>query len=69
MIVAGIAFQDAFWAVVACLISSIAAWKLLIRWKPYATQGGQFDARLVQAVIVLLQVSRPPLTTRWMFTC
>lgn len=56
VIVAGIAFQDAFWAVVACLSSYIPMWRLLIRWKPYATQGSQFDARLVQAVILLLLV-------------
>lgn len=56
VIVAGIAFQDAFWAVVTCLSSYILMWKVLIRWKPYATQGSQFDARLVQAVILLLLV-------------
>lgn len=56
IIVAGIAFQDAFWAVVACLSTYIVMWKVIIVWKPYATQGSQFDARLVQAVILLLLV-------------
>lgn len=56
VILAGIAFQDAFWAVVACLSTYMLVWKVLIVWKPYATQGSQFDARLVQAVILLLLV-------------
>lgn len=56
VIVAGIAFQDAFWAVIACLSTYVIMWKALIRWKPYSTQGSQFDARLVQGVILLLLV-------------
>lgn len=58
VIVLGVAFNDSFWAVVACLTTYIVMWKVLIRWKPYATQGSQFDARLVQAVILLLLVLR-----------
>lgn len=58
VIVAGIALRDAFWTLVACLLSYAVLWKLLVRWKPYATQGSHFNARLVQAVILLLLVWR-----------
>lgn len=58
IIASGIAFQDAFWAVIACLATYGPMFKILIHWKPYATQGSQFDARLVQSVILLLLVRR-----------
>lgn len=58
VVVVGLAFQDSFWALIACLSSYILLWKIMIVWKPYATQGGQFDARLVQAVICVLLVRR-----------
>lgn len=59
LIVAGITFQDSFWVLIACISSYALMWMVLIRWKPYATQGSQFDARFVQAVILMLLVRHP----------
>lgn len=71
VIVAGIAFQDSFWALIASLFSFVVVWRLLVRWKPYATQGNQFDTRLVQGIILLLMVrptSNEPLQSFAVFT-
>ncbi len=61
IMVAGVLMRDAFWALVVSLIMFAASWALIVHWKPFATHGSQFDARLVQVMMLLLQVLNGPL--------
>ena len=52
----GVLFRDAFWSLVVSTVMFVIAWATIVRWKPFATHGSQFDARLTQVALLVLQV-------------
>lgn len=47
---------DPFLSMLLTLGGSVLVLMLVIRWKPFAMEGGQFEARLAQIILIVLHV-------------
>ncbi len=56
IMIAGISFQSAYWALLVCVLLHVALWFVLVRWKPFATYGSQFHGRSTQVLLLLFMV-------------
>ena len=48
--------RDAFQSQLLALTMTAAVFVLLIRWKPFASESGQFEARVANGLVIVLEV-------------
>ena len=53
--VAGISLRGSYWTLLACVFMYGLIYFMIVRWKPFSMES-QFDARLVQVVLLLFAV-------------